>query len=313
MKPNDVIESYITDVALQLPRKQRNDVAFELRALLQEELHAKAEDMGRAADAAMIMELLQDFGHPNDVAARYRPTLTIIDPSDGGKFLRLTLIGLIVIWSIGLLINLNQQINSSVDFLRVLSKWWGGTVIPSFWWPGVLVVHYGLVSWARQRRPHAVKWKPYDQDQIGGGRIGIAFGLTGMLCGIYLLIEPRWILDVIWNGKAAPAAYMALTYTDTFLQGLAPYLLTLVILNIPFYFALMLQGRWTKFMRRIETGFSLLSCAVMLMVVANGPIFMSSASDQTAKFILGLLVAFILVTMLVQTIRRVKPQPKFVE
>ena len=35
MNANNVIESYVTDVALQLPRRQRNDVAFELRALLQ--------------------------------------------------------------------------------------------------------------------------------------------------------------------------------------------------------------------------------------------------------------------------------------
>ena len=34
MNANDVIEAYVTEVALRLPRKQRNDVAFELRAQL---------------------------------------------------------------------------------------------------------------------------------------------------------------------------------------------------------------------------------------------------------------------------------------
>ena len=38
MNANDVIECYVNEVAVQLPRAQRNDVAFELRALLQEEL-----------------------------------------------------------------------------------------------------------------------------------------------------------------------------------------------------------------------------------------------------------------------------------
>ena len=86
MNANDVIESYVTDVAAQLPRKQRNDVAFELRALLDEELQAKAEAAGRGADAAMATELVRAFGRPADVAARYRPTLTIIDPADGHAF-----------------------------------------------------------------------------------------------------------------------------------------------------------------------------------------------------------------------------------
>ena len=48
MNANDVIESYVTEVALQLPRKQRNDVAFELRALINEELQGKAEESGRS-------------------------------------------------------------------------------------------------------------------------------------------------------------------------------------------------------------------------------------------------------------------------
>src|SRR5262249_18639896 len=82
MNANELIESYVTDVAVRLPRKQRNDVAFELRELLTEELQAKAEATGRDADAAMATELLQAFGRPVDVAARYRPTLTVIDPAD---------------------------------------------------------------------------------------------------------------------------------------------------------------------------------------------------------------------------------------
>ena len=88
---------------MRLPRAQRNDVAFELRALLHEELQGKAEDAGRAVDAAMALEFLRAFGRPADVAARYRPTLTIIDPSDGRRFLFATIVGLALIWSLGLL------------------------------------------------------------------------------------------------------------------------------------------------------------------------------------------------------------------
>ena len=42
MNANDLIDSYVADVARLLGRKQRDDVAFELRALLVEELDAKA-------------------------------------------------------------------------------------------------------------------------------------------------------------------------------------------------------------------------------------------------------------------------------
>jgi hypothetical protein len=46
MNANDLIDSYVADVARLLSRKQRDDVAFELRALLAEELDAKAEAAG---------------------------------------------------------------------------------------------------------------------------------------------------------------------------------------------------------------------------------------------------------------------------
>ncbi len=309
MNANDVITSYVNEVALQLPRKQRNDVAFELRALLLEECQAKAEETGRQLDAELVIDFLQDFGHPNEVAARYQPALTIIDTADGSKFLRLTIIGLVLIWSLGLLVNLSQPINSGTDFIRAISSWWGKTVIPSFWWPGVLVVSFGLASWARQRHPSKSTWKPRAQDQITGGRIAVALGLIAMLCGIYLLINPSWILDVIWGGKAAPAAYTALTYTDSFLQAQAPYLFTLVVLNIPLYFALMIQGRWTSVLRRIETGLSLLTCAVMTWAIFDGAIMMSAASDSTAKFFMGAIVVLSLLLIIIEFVRQVNPKP----
>jgi hypothetical protein len=309
MNANDVITSYVNEVALQLPRKLRNDVAFELRALLLEECQAKAEETGRQLDAELVIDFLQNFGHPNEVAVRYQPALTIIDPADGGKFLRLTIIGLVLIWSLGLLANLSQPINSGTDFIHALSSWWGKTVIPSFWWPGVLVVGFGMASWARQRSATKSTWQPRAQDRIAGGRAAVALGLIAMMCGIYLLIDPTRILDVIWGGKAAPAAYTALTYTDAFLQRQGPYLFTLVVLNIPFYFAVMIQGRWTALLRRIETGLSLLICAVMTWAIVDGTIMMSPASDSTAKFFMGLIVGFSLIIIGVEFVRQVKPRP----
>lgn len=309
MNANEVIASYVNEVALQLPRKMRNDVAFELRALLLEECQAKAEEIGRQLDAEIAIHFLRDFGHPNEVAARYQPAVQIIAPSDGNQFLRLTIIGLLLIWSLGLLANFSQPINSAADFIRALSAWWGKTVIPSFWWPGVMVVSFGIASWARQRFPVKALWKPSAQDRIIGGRAAMGLGLIAMLCGIYLLVYPSWILDVIWGGKAAPIAYAALTYSDTFLQRQAPYLFALVALNIPFFFAVMIQGHWTTLLRRIETSLSLLTCVVMAWTIMDGPIMMTSTSDSTTKFIMGAIIVFSLLTMVVQFLRQVKPSP----
>jgi hypothetical protein len=308
MKADEVIEAYVIDVAARLPRKQRNDVAFELRALLNEELQARAEAAGRGADAAMAMQLLHDFGRPADVAARYRPMLTVIDPADGHRFLRATLIGLAVIWSAGLLAHL-RPINSGWDVLSVLGQWWGSTVIPSLWWPGVLVAGFGAAAWTRRRWPQASEWKPRAADRIHGGRAAVAMGLVGMLFGLYVLVDPYWVLDFFWDGQAAPAAYEALTYTDAFLRRQAPILLALIMLNIPLNIAVIMSGHRSVLVRRIEIGLSLLTCAAMVWTVADGPILMTPNSDQTAKFFLMLIVAFVLIGMGMKLYRSVKPTP----
>ena len=62
MDARTVIESYVHDVTQLLSRKDRADVALELRALLAEELAARAA--GAPADEAMAIELVRGFGAP---------------------------------------------------------------------------------------------------------------------------------------------------------------------------------------------------------------------------------------------------------
>ena len=306
---NELIENYVSDVALKLPRAQRDDVAFELRALLHEELQAKADAAGRPADTAMTMALLQAFGHPNEVAARYRPTLTIIDPADGHAFRRATLIGLAVIWCAGLLEVLQQPIGSGWDLLTPLSQWWLGVVIPSLWWPGLLVVGFALAARSRRRRPHAALWTPRTGKRTHANRIAMAAGIVGILCGVFVLIEPRWLLDVVWQGGAAQEAYTALTYAEPFRHRQAPILLVLLLLNIPMLTAAILGGRWSVNMRRMETALSLITCGVMLWTVLDGPVFMADSSDSTVKFVMVVIVAITLINFGIQAFRRVRPKP----
>jgi hypothetical protein len=309
MNANAVIEAYVTDVAMRLPRKQRNDVAFELRALLTEELQARADAAGRSADSVMATELVQAFGRPADVAARSRPTLTIVDPADGPAFRRAALIGLGLIWGMGLLIHLRQPIGSGWDLLTVLGGWWGNTVIPSLWWPGVLVVCFAAGAWARRRWPQTGEWKPSAGDHGPVNRAAMMLALVGILGGVFLLLEPSRVLDVLFGGRAAPAAYEALTYTEAFRRQQAPWVLGLLLLNVPLFVAVIVRGRWSATLRRMELGLVLLTTAMLVWILLDGPVFMTPASDGTTKFFLALIVVVTLVSIGIQRYRSVKPAP----
>lgn len=309
MNANDVIESYVTDVALQLPRRQRNDVALELRELLTEELHARAEAAGRGVDADLAVEMLRSHGRPADVAARYRPALTVIDPADGHAFVRAAWVGLVTIWIAGLVSVLRQPGDAPSGLLGAIGQWWVKVVVPSVWWPGLLVTGYGAAAWARRRWPQLAEWKPRPADHISGGRAAMAMALAGVLAGLFVLLDPRWLLDVFFGGRAAPAAYEALTYTESFRQRQGPGLLALVALNVPLFVSAIATGRRPATMRRVELELGLITCAMLAWTILDGPVLVAPHADRTAKSLIAFVGAISLASFALEARRVVRPAP----
>src|SRR5215831_12743831 len=91
MTTDELIDSYVAEVVMLLPRKQRRDVAQELRVLLREEADAAASEQASREQATRT--LLAGFGRPADVAARYGSPVTLIDPADTRRFLTLAIAG----------------------------------------------------------------------------------------------------------------------------------------------------------------------------------------------------------------------------
>lgn len=142
MKADEVIESYVRDVAGQLPRAKRGDVAFELRALLHEELAARAEAEGRAPDRTMAMLLLEKFGRPAEAAQRYHARPALIDAADTHHFF---------IWALGgaVVLAMHAALGNEVDKDAMVLQWLG-----------ILLVFFALAGWWRRRRPDVFSWKP---------------------------------------------------------------------------------------------------------------------------------------------------------
>ncbi len=82
MTTDELIDSYVADVVTLLPRKQRRDVAQELRMLLREEVDAAASDQAAREQAASA--LLAGFGRLTwrRATARRSPSSTRRTPAD---------------------------------------------------------------------------------------------------------------------------------------------------------------------------------------------------------------------------------------
>lgn len=77
----NLIDRYVTEVGKHLPLvKGRKDIEKELRSTLEDMLEDRAQKAGRAADEAMEIELLKEYGSPQDVATTYNPQPYLIGP-----------------------------------------------------------------------------------------------------------------------------------------------------------------------------------------------------------------------------------------
>jgi hypothetical protein len=293
MNANDLIDSYVADVARLLPRKQRDDVAFELRALLVEELDAKAEAARRAPDAALALELLAGFGRPAEVAARYRPALVLIDPADTRTFVRASAIGMAILWIVGLVATFQKHADSIanfVDVLQPLGEWWIGVAIPSLWWPGFMVVCFAVGAWVRRRWPHQGAWKPRPAERERINRFGSGLAVVGIVIGLLVLVEPSGVLDVFFAGRAAPEAYAALSYDPDFLRLRAPVLLSLLIASAVLLVVVTIHGRWTSSTRRFDLAVQSALSLVMAWVALDGRVLQGEPADSMVR---SLLVVFL--------------------
>jgi hypothetical protein len=296
MTADELIDAYVADVVLLLPRKQRRDVAQELRVLLSEEAGATAGGQESREQAARA--LLVSFGRPADVAARYGSPVTLIDPADTRRFLTLALAGAVLL-PFGVILNeFSGQADSQGHLRQAIEKAWTGV----FAWLGLLVVGFAVAAWARRRHPDA-RWKPRP---IPTGRIsrpGRAAMIAFFALGTLVLINPAWPIRTISGGRAAPAAYQAFAYDEGFLQLRGPVVLGLMVAGLIIQLTLLWHGQWRPRIRQADMTYGLVTCIVLTWAVGAGPIFTAVPTDQAVKGAASLIILVTLIDLAVRTRR----------
>lgn len=299
MTADDVIESYVREVAKYLPRGKRNDVAFELRALLQDEAAAKAESQGRAPDKEIVLEILKGFGRPAECAACYQPRPPLIDPADNHNF---------IIWAVaGSLVTVTIWPHSL--------SW--------FTWVGGVFMYFAVMAWVRRRlQGDRLGWIPTRRADTLPFVVVRPFVLLGALATLVfpfsMYLAPRNFAEVMFLGRIPTGG---LELTDAFLHSWQRGV-TLALLGfaIWLYCAVAWQGGWRAWSRRSNVaayfllGVMLVVHSAPLRAIGMEPyaIFESAAANGVAMPIFGLVGAITVLGALYQGYRewvRVDPAP----
>lgn len=299
MTADAVIEAYVRDVAKYLPRGKRNDVAFELRTLLQDELAAKAERSGRAPDREMALEILQGFGRPAVCAARYQPRPPLIDPADNHNF---------IIWAVaGALVAV---------ILNPHGLSW-------FAWIGGVFLYFAVAAWVRRRwQGDRLGWIPTRRVERFPPRVVRPLALLGALGTLvfpfFMYLAPRTFADILFLGRI-PTGGLELTeaFTYSWQRGVTLALLGFIVW---LHCAVAWQGGWRAWSRRSSVAAYVL-LGVMLVVhsaplrapgVESYAIFVSGTANGVAMPILALVGALTVLSALYEAYRewaRVDPAP----
>jgi predicted nucleic acid-binding protein len=280
MKPSDVIESYVRDVAAQLPAAKRADVAAELRSLL-------AEELGNG-DAAAALEMVRRFGRPADVAARYSTPTAVVDPADTRSFVLAAVAGALLIPST------NLRLPFSIDPARA-QVWFLA-------WLGALVILFALKSWIARRRPDWFRWKPSPVRDYDRARAIEQLPLIGILLFYEVVyLSPGPVIHLLSGGRVDAGL---LSYTSDFASPLrmlwfALFLPVLVVLEV----LAMVQSRWTRLTRSIEIMLFLLVGTQLGWHASYGDIFANVAAEHGARMAFQLVGAAFILTAVYKTYR----------
>jgi len=300
MDADDVIDSYVQDVARQLPPGRRNDVAYELRALLRDDLRARAAAAGRPADAAMALELVRAFGRPARTAVQYYRPFTIIEPSDTRNFVVAAVTG-------GFVLSVLLYPTAEQTYPEAGRRSTGATL----GWLGVLVLVFGVRSLVLRYRPDAFAWKP--RPLRGSDRASRPANAALALLWSALLVlyvAPGAVMATLTGGHVDEHR---LGYSDSFSSPLRmPWLVGAFAVAALLFGYLAVRSRWQPFTRWARIVLTLHIGTQIGWHSRYGDIFADPGTDRIAVAVFAIASAALVLTggvLLFREVNRVRPAP----
>ena len=305
MDADGVIDSYVHDVARRLPRDRRNDVAYELRALLADDVGSRAAGEGRAADEALALDVVREFGRPAETAARYHRPFTILEPSDTWSFVVAALAGGAVA---GLL---SSPPPGEAGAPGAAAEAAQRSTTATLAWLGALVLLFAAKILVLRRRPEAFAWRPRTvRNRNAASRAGNAAiaGLLGAFLVLY--VAPGPVVEAVTGGRVAAAD---LSYTDSFRSPLRmPWLVVMLVVLIALQLVVVAGGRWRPGLRWARILLTICAATQLGWHTKYGAVFENPDAERAGLWVAAWVAGALMVLAGVEIYReytRVDPAP----
>lgn len=298
-----LIEAYIDEVGVNLPKKKRADIAAEIRSLILDALEDRSE--GVAPDEGLVLDILKEFGPPVDVAASYHRHNYVIGPSMYAPFwhtvrgaFMLIVVLFLIGFGVGLIQNSPQSLEIFIESLGgVLANFWDSALqafaiivlvfillertIPQQDWVGQLKAWGALnqIPFLREMfgRTTAseipISWDPASlkstpkAERVSRGETIFEVAVIILVAILFNFFAHRIGAFGLHNGQPWFIPLVSATF-GTYLPWWNLYWMLTIGLN----FVLLAQGNWTPLTRWTELGLLIFSGIIVLYMLLGPPI-----------------------------------------
>jgi len=288
-----IIDRYVAEVGKKLPLvKGRKDIEDELRSTLEDMLEDRAGKSGKAADDALALELLKEYGAPQKIAETYNPNPYLIGPRMFPFFLMVLKIALAAV-ALGLTIATGIQIMqqspmTAMDLMSMIGKWILNVLsawVAAF---GNIALIFALIerftpirdfdlgegeewnpaSLMKEPEPSDVKiWEPILAIVFTFIAISI-FNFNPQLIGIYYLDGNEWqVVPILSEAFFRWLPFMNFAW------------LAEIVLNV----MLLRAGRWQLPTRIFSIGIKLFNAGILFMLITGPSILLLTPETLIAS------------------------------
>ena len=310
----ELITRYVNEVGRHLPKSVRTDVQTELHSLLTESLEERAREAGRPADRAMVVELLREFGEPEEAAERYLPPApSLVGPKLFPTFRLVMTIVLAIVGGVFALKLLNAAFRMPPEeFLQHVGATGADAMNNALMNFGLVVLIFAIIERVAarkaQREGPQVKaaWDPEklpeikDRETIKTGDHVFAI-YAAVIFAVVFNFYPEWVgilyrRDHVWHviSFLRPEFHVYLPLLNIWWASV--FSLNLFVLR---------EGRWTPQTRWAEFGIGIAGMAITTLIILGDPVFVY---DRIIKAILKVALVIAGIENTVRFFRAVRSQ-----
>jgi hypothetical protein len=295
MNPIDV---YISEIGRRLRAKNRRDIEAEIRSVLQDNLDERARQTGKPVDDEMVLEVLQQYGSPETVAASYQGERYLIGPRLYPTFEKVLFALLpvtIILALVGLGISLSFTHSTARDLIALsFQTFWSmiGSVATTM---GSLVLVFAILertipdlqfskkekkAWDAQC---LLKISPPDQVKPAGLMVEIFF--NGLAIVIFTFFPQAIRFTPSLNSLVETGNWQNINFmpflSEAFLR-LIPFLTIVWVLNIVMDVVLIQRGHWQVWSLWFSIGIKTLGL-IIAVVLLTGPSLVTLSPESLSS------------------------------